>query len=83
MNHYYVVIGICIFSFDAIAAIRGRDRENLEAALIIPTITITAFGLLAGNTPLGEIKNLVNDLDEEMAPNTDFGRAIRNRNIAR
>ena len=80
LTHYYSVLHTTFLGFIAIAAIIhfSTDIHKLMMSLLI--LSVTAYGVLAGNTALADVKNLGAGTDEELAK-TNFGKGIEKRNM--
>lgn len=79
-SHYFDIMRTAIFAFVGLAAIIELGPEGYSAPLTMVVIATTAFGVLGGNTALDDVKNLIADLDAEMAE-THFGKGIKTRNV--
>ncbi|TCD14933.1 hypothetical protein [Oricola cellulosilytica] len=79
-THYFDVMRTTIFAFVGLAAIIELGPEGYSAPLTMLVISVTAFGILAGSTALEDVRNLIADLDTEMAQ-TNFGKGIKARNV--
>lgn len=80
LDHYYGIMRTCILGFAAIVAIIVFSDGAYSAPLAMLVIANTAFGILAGNTAITDVANLVKDLDDEAAK-THFGAGIAQRNM--
>lgn len=69
----FVLLGIGIASHVA---------EGYNSVLMVLSIAITAFGLLAGGAAMDDMAALRDDMSEDMA-NTTYGRAIKARDFGR
>lgn len=80
VENYNHIMRTTLFVFAAVAATLhfGGDAFSLPLAMLV--ITITAYGILAGNTALDDILTLRDDMDEDTA-NTAYGRGVTARNI--
>lgn len=81
-THYFQIMATSLLAFVLLAAVIGISDEAPDALLVMLTLAITAYGVLAGNTALDDITNLIADLDEDIAQTTHFGRGIRSRNMS-
>jgi hypothetical protein len=80
LGHYYSIMQTCILGFAAITAIIVFSGGGYSAPLAMLVIANTAYGILAGNTALSDVANLIEDLDEESAK-THFGQGLTRRNM--
>ncbi|MRU16253.1 hypothetical protein FDP25_12495 [Roseovarius sp. A21] len=80
LGHFYGVMQTCIFAFAAITAIIVFSGGAYSAPLAMLVIANTAYGILAGNTAISDVSNLIRDLDEESAK-THFGQGLTRRNM--
>ena len=79
-SHYFDVMRTVIFSFVGLAAIIAFAPAGYSASLTMLVVGVTVFGVLAGSTALDDVKNLIDDLDPEMAK-SHFGKGIATRNM--
>lgn len=79
LSHYYSIMQTTILGFVAVAALLGFGAAA-PVALAVLAIVIAAFGILAGNAALADLKALVQDLDEATRA-THYGRSIAARNL--
>lgn len=80
LSHYYSIMQTCILAFAAITAIIVFADGAYSAPLAMLVIANTAYGILAGNTAITDVANLIEDLDDESAK-THFGAGIAQRNM--
>jgi predicted DNA repair protein MutK len=78
--HYFDIMRTTLFCFVALAAIIELGPDRYSAPLTVLVITVVSYGVLAGNTALTDIGNLLADLDEETA-SSNYGKGIKARNV--
>lgn len=80
VSNYNNIMRTTLFIFAAIAAVLHFGADTISLPLTMLVITVTAFGILAGNTALDDLITLRDDMEDDMA-NTAYGRGIMARNI--
>ncbi len=79
-TEYSNIMRTTLFTFLGIAAVLHLGPDTLSLPLLLLTITITAFGALAGGTALDDINNLKEDMTPEFGE-TVYGRGVAARDI--
>jgi hypothetical protein len=79
-GEYTAIMRTTVFTFTGIAAIVHFGPDTLSLPLLLLTATITAFGVLAGNTALDDINNLKSDMTPEFEE-TSYGTGVVSRDI--
>lgn len=69
-----------MLTFLGIAAVLHLGPDTFSLPLLLLTITITAFGALAGSTALDDINNLKEDMTLEFGE-TVYGNGVASRDI--
>ena len=77
---YAAIMRTTIFGFVAIAAVLHLGPDAFSLPLLLITVTVTAYGVLAGGTALDDIDNLRGDMTPEMRE-TSYGSAVMSRDI--
>lgn len=77
---YFGIVRTTLLIFLGVAAIEAFAPGGFSLPLAILTITVTVFGILAGNTCLDDIIALREDMNAEMAA-TAYGAGVKTRNI--
>ena len=79
-TEYSNIMRTTLFTFLGIAAVLHLGPDTLSLPLLLLTVTITAFGALAGGTALDDINNLKEDITAEFGETT-YGRGVAERDI--
>lgn len=77
---YTAIMRTTVFAFLGTAAVVHLGPDSLSLPLFMLTITITAFGMLAGGAALDDINNLKADMTPEMA-DTSYGAGVASRDV--
>lgn len=73
--HYYSIMRTTIFTLAALAIGIEVAPDGYSAALTMAVIGAVAYGVLAGNSAMDDLKNLIDDVDEEIAK-TNYGAGL-------
>lgn len=79
-SDYNNIMRTTLFTFLGIGFALHIGDDSYSAPLLVLSLTITAYGILAGGTALDDLNALKNDLDDEMA-STNYGTLVSNRDI--
>lgn len=77
---YSGIMRTTLFTFLGISAILHFGPNVWSLPLLLLTVTVTAFGILAGGTALDDINNLRADMDPELA-DTSYGMGVASRDV--
>ena len=77
---YNNVMRTTLFTFLGIGAVLHLGDGAYSAPLMVLSIVITAYGVLAGGTALDDLKALQGDLDDDTA-STNYGGGVAKRDI--
>ena len=77
---YLSIMRTAIFAFAVIAGVLHFGSGTYSAPLMVLTLTVTAYGVLAGGTALDDINNLKSDMTEETKA-TAYGAGVMERDI--
>ncbi len=77
---YNNIMRTTLFVFFGIGAALHLGDGSYSAPLLVLSIVITAYGVLAGGTALDDLNALKGDLDDEMS-GTTYGTGVANRDI--
>lgn len=80
LEHYYGVLRTTLFAFVGLAAIIAFAPDAPPVVISLLVISVSAFGILAGNSTLDDVKALIEDMDEKMSGSA-FGKAVAGRNL--
>ncbi len=80
LQNYYDVMRTTIFVLAAVAIAEHLGPQASSAPLLMVVVATVAYGVLAGNTALDDIGNLIHDLDETTA-RSHFGKGLTRRNM--
>lgn len=76
-NHYFSIMRTSIFAEAGVAAIIVLgDASGHTLALQAIIVGLAIFAVLAGDTALKDIKNLISDMDDETA-SSNFGKGAQ------
>lgn len=77
---YNNIMRTTLFTFLGIGFALHIGDGSYSAPLLVLSLTITAYGILAGGTALDDLNALKADLDDEMGA-TSYGTLVSNRDI--
>lgn len=77
---YNNIMRTTLFTFLGIGFALHLGNDDYSAPLLVLSLTITAYGVLAGGTALDDINHLKSDMDEDFAA-TSYGTGVANRDI--
>ncbi len=77
---YNNIMRTTLFSFLGIGAVLHLGNDDYSAPLLVLSLVITAYGVLAGGTALDDINNLKGDMDDDSAA-TNYGGGVASRDI--
>lgn len=80
VDNYTNVMRTTMFVMLGIGATLYFGPGDYSAPLMVLTLAITAYGILAGGVALDDMIALREDMDEDMAA-TNYGRGVKARNI--
>lgn len=80
-SHYFSVMQTVTYAFTGLTAITVFGGKGTSVPISAVVLLVTVFGVLAGNTALNDIANLIDDLDDA-ARKTHFGKGVLARNMA-
>ena len=78
---YNTIMATTMFTFAAIAAIIHLGDGSYSAPLMVLTIAVTIYGILAGGTCLDDIAKLAEGMDEDTAK-SPYGQQAQARNMS-
>ncbi|MDD9921619.1 MAG: hypothetical protein OXQ92_04960 [Boseongicola sp.] len=78
-THINDILRTTIFSFIGLGALIAFT-DGLAIPLTVLTITVTVFGILAGNTAIDDVSVLRNDMDEATRA-SHYGQKAHGRNL--
>lgn len=78
---YNNIMRTTLFAFFGIGAVLHLGDGSYSAPLLVLSIVITAYGVLAGGTALDDLNALKGDLDDETS-GTNYGTGVAGRDIA-
>ena len=79
-GEYSAIMRTTVFTFLGIAALLHLGPDTLSWPLLFLTVTITAFGVLAGGAALDDINNLKSDMTPEFGE-TVYGTGVTSRDV--
>lgn len=79
-NDYNNIMRTTLFSFLGIGAVLHLGDDSYSAPLLILSIVVTAYGVLAGGTALEDINNLKGDMDDDTTA-TSYGSGVASRDV--
>jgi len=79
-HDYNNIMRTTLFAFLGIAAVLFLGDGGFSLPLLVLTLVVTAYGVLAGGTALEDIHNLKGDLTEEAAA-TSYGGGVAERDV--
>ena len=79
-TEYSNIMRTTLLAFVGIAAVLHLGPDAFSLPLLLLTVTITAFGTLAGGTALDDINNLKEDITPEFGE-TVYGAGVARRDI--
>ncbi len=77
---YVNIMRTTLFTFLGIGAVLHLGNDDYSAPLMVLSIVITAYGVLAGGVALDDLNNLKGDVDDETA-GTSYGSGVASRDI--
>ena len=77
---YFGIMRTTLFVMLGIAAALHFGADVYSAPLLVLTIAIAAYGILAGGVALDDIIALRDDMDDDMA-GTAYGAGVKSRNL--
>lgn len=80
-DHLFAVLRTSLFVLAANAGFIHFGPDGYSAPLTMLAVAAGAFGIIAGNVALDDIKALRDDMDDEMKA-THMGRALASRNFS-
>ena len=80
VDNYTNVMRTTMFVMLGIGAALYFGAGDYSAPLMVLTLAITAYGILAGGVALDDMIALREDMDEDMAA-TNYGKGVKARNI--
>ena len=77
---YNNIMRTTLFTFLGIGGVLHLGADGYSAPLLVLSIAITAYGVLAGGVALDDINALKGDMDEATAE-TQYGKGVAGRDI--
>ena len=76
---YAIIMRTTLFAFLGIGAVL-HFGDGFSLPLLVLTLVVTAYGVLAGSTALDDINNLKADMTEEFSA-TGYGSGVAKRDV--
>ena len=81
-GNYITIIAATIIAFAIMGGVLHLGSGAYSASLMVLTLTVTAFGVLAGGAALDDLENLKSDMTDEIKA-TGYGAGIQSRDIGK
>ena len=81
-SYYNTTMAITIVTFALIGGAIHLGDGSYSAPLMVLTLMVTAYGILAGGTALDDVNNLSKDMSDEIKA-TNYGAGVQARDISK
>lgn len=81
-THYISIMSATLIIFAIIGGVLHLGDGAYSAPLMVLTLAITAFGVLAGGVALDDLANLKSDMSDDIRA-TEYGKGVDGRDFAK
>ena len=81
-GNYTTIMAVSILAFAIIGGVLHLGDGAYSAPLMVLTLTVTAFGILAGGSALDDLANLQGDMTDDIKA-TGYGVGVAARDFAK